>query len=380
MTTSFSSLAGAKLRVGMVLPDLRRAGAESAVVNLSRSLVQLGVEVHLIVIGARQEYGAELMDSGIHIHLLDLYRQTIRFYRQDLHWAIRRKLTRFFAELSLPVVHLHLFHALVWAGPAARRAGSLTCYTAHGLDPWLKKNDGISLWRRWLFMRAMKQAVCHLAAVSPSVARHYAEGLSCPVEAITLLPNGLSAAGWGADPGKNSRGRKVIMAGTLYPLKRVGVGILALRELPDAELWVAGDGPQRSELERLALMNGVADRVRFLGVRSDLPELFRAADLFWLLSEREGMPMVALEAMASALPVVATDVPGTRDLLRNEENSLLVALDQPQQVVAASRRLWQDDALRQQVVAAGLATARRFTSESVAREHLACYASLRLKL
>ncbi|MBF0096462.1 MAG: glycosyltransferase [Magnetococcales bacterium] len=364
------------LRLGMVLPDLRRAGAESAVVNACHTLAGMGVEVHLVVIGARQEYGAQLQNSGIHLHCLELYRETIRFYRQDRHWQIRRRLAQFFLDIALPVVHLHLFHALVWAGPAARRAGAVTCFTAHGLDPWLLGRDAVSLWRRWLFKRALRQAQCHLTAVSPSVVRHYAQGLSCAPETITLLPNSVSPLGWRAAAQKNP-GKQVIMAGTLYPLKRVAVGLLALRDLPEARLWVAGDGPQRAELQQLAMAYGVADRVEFLGVRADLPALFRAADLFWLLSEREGMPMVALEAMASALPVVATDVPGTRDLLRHEENSLLVALDQAQPVVAASRRLWQDAALRQRLVAVGLSTAQRYAAERVAREQLAYYARLR---
>ncbi len=377
MTPVAPAQSAAQLRLGMVLPDLRRAGAESAVVNSCHTLAGMGVEVHLIVIGARQEYGEQLQNSGIHLHGLGLYHETIRFYRQDRHWRIRRQLAHFFAELSLPVVHLHMFHALVWAGAAARRSGAVTCYTAHGLDPWLLAQDGVALWRRWLFKRALQQSQCQLAAVSPSVARHYAQGLAWAPEAITLLPNSLSPAGWRPSADKKGQGRQVIMAGTLYPLKRVAVGLLALRDLPEAHLWVAGDGPQRAELQQLAQVYGVAERVQFLGVRTDLPALFRAADLFWLLSEREGMPMVALEALASALPVVATDVPGTRDLLRHEENSLLVALDQASQVVAASRRLWQEPGLSQRLVEAGLLTAQRYDAERVAREQLAYYARLR---
>ncbi|MBF0183216.1 MAG: glycosyltransferase family 4 protein [Magnetococcales bacterium] len=369
--------ADSSLRVAMVLPDLRRAGAESAVVNLSRTLVRCGVAVDLVVIGARQEYTDELAGSGVRLHCLDLYRQTIRFYRQDKHWQIRRQLERFFRYLAAPIVHMHLFHGLVWAAVAARKAGSLTCYTAHGLDPWLTQQDLISLWRRWLFKRAWRHSGAHLSAVSPSVIQHTAQGLSCDPHSITWLPNSLSAAGWHPPPATKPLGRTIIMVGTLYPLKRVSTGIQALALLPEALLWVVGDGPQRSALQQLAAAQGVMERVTFLGVRTDLPELLQSADLFWLLSEREGMPMVALEAMASGLPVVATAVPGTRDLLRHEENSLLVALDQPQQVAAATRRLWQEESVRQRLIAEGLATAALYESGRIARQHIAYYQGLR---
>jgi glycosyltransferase involved in cell wall biosynthesis len=88
-----------------------------------------------------------------------------------------------------------------------------------------------------------------------------------------------------------------------------------LARVPDCHLIVAGQGPDRQCLQRLAVQRGVAERVHWLGWRSDIPEILAASDLLVLPSRWEGMPNVVLQAMASQRPVLATDVEGVRELL-----------------------------------------------------------------
>ncbi|MBF0583313.1 MAG: glycosyltransferase family 4 protein [Magnetococcales bacterium] len=372
---------GQAIRLAMVLPDMRRAGAESVVAALCRSLAHLGVEVHLVVIGPRCEYQDELANSGVHIHRLALYEQgPIRFYRQDRHWRIRRQLWHFFRTLKPDIAHFHLMHSLVWGGAAARAAGAKTLYTAHGRDPCLTADDLPSRWRRLLYTRAIAAARCRLLAVSPSVAHHQAQGLQQQPHTILIQPNPVDLTACHPAPYRSTLPERAIMVGTLYPLKRVHMGLLALRawleQAPAAELWVAGDGAERSRLEHQAQQPPLAGRVTFLGVRRDVPELLHAAGVVWLLSEQEGMPMVALEAMASGIPLIATQVFGTRDLVQHEVNGLLVPLDQPEAVAQATHRLWLDSELRQRLVAGGLATVRRYETGRIAKEHLAHYQQL----
>ncbi len=370
--------ADAGLRLAMVLPDMRRAGAESVVATLCRSLVTLGVEVHLVVIAPRFEYQAVLADSGVHLHLLALIPQrAIPFYRQDVHWRIRRRLGHFFRTLKPDVAHFHLLHSLVWGGAAARAAGAQTLYTIHGQDAWLAANDWPSRWRRRLYTQAISRSECRLLAVSPSVAHHQAQWLHRDPQTIAIQSNPLDLTTWHPALDDPPHPQRVIMVGTLYPLKRVHIGLLAMHLLanhsPAATLWVVGDGPERSRLEQQAKQEELASRVFLLGVRTDIPDLFRTAGVAWLLSESEGMPMAALEAMACGIPLVATDVFGTRDLVQHEVNGLLVPLDCPEAVAQATQRLWEDAPLRRRLVAGGLATARHFETTVITKQHLAHY-------
>jgi glycosyltransferase involved in cell wall biosynthesis len=98
----------------------------------------------------------------------------------------------------------------------------------------------------------------------------------------------------------------------------------------------------------------LSGRVRFLGYRTDVPDLLRAADVFVLPSHREGMPRSIIEAMLSALPVVATDIRGAREEVIEGETGLLVPVAQPVALAAALGRLATDPALRTRLGDAGL--------------------------
>src|SRR5205814_653985 len=97
----------------------------------------------------------------------------------------------------------------------------------------------------------------------------------------------------------------------------------ATDDLPDVDLLMVGDGPLRSDLEKLAGELRIASRVKFLGVRSIIPELMRAVDAFALTSLSEAASLTLLEAMASGLPIVVTDVGGNGEIVRHEQEGLL---------------------------------------------------------
>lgn len=119
---------------------------------------------------------------------------------------------------------------------------------------------------------------------------------------------------------------KAITVGRLIPLKRVDGLLEALKEVPDLGLVVVGEGPERPRLEQLARDLQVSDRVYFAGQRSkrEALGLMAACDLFVLNSTHEGLPHVAVEAMAVGLPVVATAVGGTPEVVRDRETGVLI--------------------------------------------------------
>ena len=121
-------------------------------------------------------------------------------------------------------------------------------------------------------------------------------------------------------------GRTVATVCRLVPWKGVDRLIGVVAGMPDTRLVIAGDGPERAMLESIAARTGAGDRVLFLGNidPADVRAVLAVSDAFVLNSSYEGMPHVVLEAMAARVPVVATDVGGTAELVRNGETGLLI--------------------------------------------------------
>jgi teichuronic acid biosynthesis glycosyltransferase TuaC len=172
-------------------------------------------------------------------------------------------------------------------------------------------------------------------------------------------------------------GRLIVSAGALIPIKGQALAIEALAGLPDATLILVGDGPDKRALEALARRLGLAERVRFLGSRPHeaMPALLAAADLMLLLSEREGLANVWLEALACGTPLVITDVGGARDVVDRPEAGRLVARD-ASAIAAAAIEILADPPEPARVRDA----AARFSWERNARElfeHLAAVSAER---
>jgi glycosyltransferase involved in cell wall biosynthesis len=162
-------------------------------------------------------------------------------------------------------------------------------------------------------------------------------------------------------------GPTLACAGRLGPQKALDVALEALAAVPGVSLVVAGDGPERAKLERLAAELGVAERVRFLGSlsRRAVLELFRAADAALLSSTWENLPHAVLEALAVGTPVIATAVGGVPEVVRDGENGLLSPAGDPAALAAAISRFFGDAELRRRLEEAASASVAAHTEESV---------------
>ena len=148
-------------------------------------------------------------------------------------------------------------------------------------------------------------------------------------------------------------------------------------EMPHKELYIVGDGPERNALEQLASRLGEARRVRFLGYRQDRIALLKAFDAFVLPSSREGFPRCLLEAMAAGIPVVATDIPGCRAVVRDGDTGLLFPPGSAPGLASALRRLLADERLRAALAARAQALVRRdFSAEAMAARYAELYGEL----
>lgn len=125
----------------------------------------------------------------------------------------------------------------------------------------------------------------------------------------------------------------------LDPIKDISSVINALPNLPEVEYIIVGDGPERTHLEQLTQQCNVHDRVHFLGMRSDIPELMNLFDTFILPSIKEGTSNTLLEAMSAACPVIATHTGGTPDIITQGETGTLIPPQSHKSIISAVKQI-----------------------------------------
>lgn len=150
--------------------------------------------------------------------------------------------------------------------------------------------------------------------------------------------------------------------------------IMTLPQLPDAYLWIAGDGELREQLEEFARDVGVANRVRFLGWQEDQAPLYAAADLVVVPSRYEPFGLVMIEAWAHRKPLVATKAAGPRATVQHEVDGLLVRIDDVDALANAIRRVLREPELRDYLTSHGYAHYKRdYTIEAVVAQYRQFY-------
>lgn len=168
----------------------------------------------------------------------------------------------------------------------------------------------------------------------------------------------------------------LMSVGELNGNKNHATVIRALAKRNDGNLHyrIAGEGNLRAELEALAEALGVGERVRFLGYRRDAAELYACADIFVHPSIREGLPVAVMEAMAAGLPVIATDIRGSNDLLSGDGNRLIARYDDVDGFATAIAALASDGEERRRTGAANREKSRDYDVERINRRMLEIYA------
>ncbi len=141
--------------------------------------------------------------------------------------------------------------------------------------------------------------------------------------------------------------------GRLHEVKAHDVSLTALAQLPEAYLWIAGAGPLEAKLRGMAEALGVANRVRFLGWRTDPSALYRAADICVFPSRQEPLGNVVIQAWAHGLPVIAAASKGPKALIEDGRDGLLTRIDDADGLAQGVRLLLADRALRKEFITRG---------------------------
>jgi L-malate glycosyltransferase len=368
------------LKLTSYLP--RVGGGELQTHALSRTLRQVGVSV--TVVDTRGEARIALCDrlDGIPV----LRHRTPGVPGLDLLWqqaALQRRLKRLLPRTDIVQVN-HLGPALLPAMVMARRHRVPLL-----LLLWGSCRRGVGPFRSGptrSLLRAVARRADVVVALSEGMARNLEVLWGFRASRLAVIPNGVDTVRFrprpGGDPPHGMPPAPVIISVvSLVPTKRYDLLLDAFRSVSarhgDARLALIGDGPQREALERQARESGLAGRVVLAGRRADIETWLSRADIYVSSSDTEGMSNAVLEAMSSGLPVVATRVSGSEDLVVDGATGQLVDAGDPAALAAALSGLLEDAEMRRRL---GAAARRRieemFSLRAVAERYRATYERL----
>jgi glycosyltransferase involved in cell wall biosynthesis len=335
------------IRVLEVIPTLRRAGAENMVVSLASRLDSGRFETGIVSLFDPFPGGLE---PGVPVWYLGK--------RRGLDLRMVGRLARVFREFRPDIVHTHSY-VLRYTLLAARRRAMV--HTVHNVAG--KEADRLG---RAIQRFAFRHGVAPVA-VADAVARSF-RAAYCREPAATI-PNGIDTAafsrpearaGWRSAHGFVADDVLIVSVARLEPQKNPLALVEAFARGGVGQLLMAGDGSLIEAARLRAAQLGIASRVHFLGVCSDVPELLCASDIFALASDWEGNPLSVMEALAAGLPVVATSVGGVPELVEDGVTGILALPGNVGALGGALESLARDPQRRREMGAAGREGSKRF--------------------
>ena len=361
-------------RILQIIPSLDQSGAEKQMAMLATGLPRDQFDVHVCVLTRDGPVGERLKSAGVE------YRVINKSWKIDPAAWLRLK--RHIQHVKPDVVHTWLFAANSYGRQAALRCGVKTIIGAERcVDTW--KSGWQFKIDRYL-ARHSQAIVCNSGAI-----RDFYETKGIDPKLFRVIHNGVQATTRATseqrqellDELKLPADAKLIgTVGRLWPQKRMKDLIWAADLLKcvrdDTHLLIVGDGPQRWRLERFRDQCELGDRVHFLGHRTDAKRIIASLDMLWLASAFEGQSNVVLEAMAAGVPVIATDIVGTRDLVVPDETGFLVPVGDRAAFVKQTRKVFEEAGLAESLsVNSQARIANEFSVDQMIARHAELYTS-----
>lgn len=326
------------MNVTHFVENLNRGGLERVVIDLVKAQLAMGYRCQVVCLFEPGALAPELIGLGVPLHSCGKRRGL------DLRAMLRAR--KFIRRHVTDVLHTHNAIAHYYAVLASRGL-SLRCVvnTRHGMGATraaAQRDSRRGSWRdnrlEWLYGKSMRFTDA-VVAVCETARREFARRSDLARQRVVAVANGIPVESF-LSASDAARRRLAVRLGFPADTLLVGsVGRLSWakehatlirafarirQRLPDSALVLVGDGSLKPELIALAANEGVADRVLFLGDRSDVKELLSGMHLFAMSSVTEGYSIALLEACASGLPIVATDVGGNAEIVRDGINGLVV--------------------------------------------------------
>jgi N-acetyl-alpha-D-glucosaminyl L-malate synthase BshA len=331
------------------------AGAEVLVAEIIRRLRD-SMEPTIFCLDAIGPLGKALQDEGVDVVCLNR--------KPGRDWGVGKRLAAVAKEKKIEVMHAHQYTPFFYSALAKAWGGAnyKLILTEHGRH----FPDAVSFKRRlanrWVLSRYLDaiNACCQFSATALASNDGFT---TLPIE---VIENGIEWERYQthsnkttlrASLGLDANRKYVACVARFHPIKDhtsllQGYSQVA-KQRTDADLLLIGDGPRREELQTLVQQLGIQNRVQFLGVRSDVADLLQAVDVFALTSLCEAASLTLLEAMAAGLPVVVTDVGGNPEIVRQENEGLLVPRQDATAIGNALIRILSDATLANRMGQAG---------------------------
>jgi glycosyltransferase involved in cell wall biosynthesis len=316
-----------KIRILFVIATLDRAGAESQLTELAARLDRGRFWPYVAALTRGGLLEERLKRAGVQYSILGK--------KFKLDFTCIGRLADLMREKRFQIVHTWLFTSNAFGRVAAIKASvPIIIASERCEDPWknfIHKAVDRQLARRTSVVVANAQAV----------KRFYVKEVGLPEELITVIPNGIELKEAPQIDKKSKRKELGVpegapLVGTVARLsKQKGIDwllralVIAREALPETFLLIVGEGEQRQTLEHLARSLKIENNVKFLGQRSDVPQILQILDAFVLSSRWEGMPNTILEAQAAGCPVVTTDAGGAPELVSHLKTGILVSKADP---------------------------------------------------
>ncbi len=363
------------MKIAHVLGSLGMGGAERVALDLATEQRAKGHEVLVISLSGESGGGplaSAFTDAQIPVHVVAK--------RPGLDWTLPPRIARELRKLRIDIVHTHNTPPLVYAAAAARLSRHVVVHTKHG--------EGHLVSHAGQILRRLGAPFVHsFVAVSEKTAEHARQQWAYPFPSrIKVIPNGIRLDVHRPDLEARREVRAELgisnsawVVGTVGRCDRNKNQVALIRALENelgdtAHLIIAGDGDQMSALHEARLASSCPASIHILGRRNDAHRITAALDVFALPSLSEGLPLVILEAMATEIPVVSTNVGGIPKVIAQRETGLLVPPADDAAMTRSLLSLRDDRDFAARLGGAGRSLAQReYSSERMAEEYLALY-------
>jgi len=346
--TSDGELIKMKCKITLVIPTLDQGGAEKQLCLLADGLPRDLFETEVVSItrsGPREEW---LRERNIPIHFVDKRGKIDPFAWQSLR--------RHFLETKPDIVHTWLFAANAYGRSAAISAKvPIVVGSERSVDPWKKS------WHFWID-RFLAHRTRKITTNSTGVVDFYSKH-GIPNAYFSLIPNAVTestvtaisreeaAQRLGVSPDR----KWILSVGRLWHQKGYKDLIWTAETLrvfhENTSYIIIGEGPERARLEQYSDNVRASSQVFIVGERTDVAQILPHAAVLWNGSLYEGQSNVILEAMQNGLPVIASDIPGNRDLVHHRKTGLLFPVGDVDSLARQTNELFRDDSLRASLTA-----------------------------
>lgn len=297
------------MRILQVITSMRSGGAEKLITLIVPRMIAAGHDVEVALFdGVDTHLKQALADSGVKVHSLSIGGSV---YNPLLIGRLRRLAKGF------DIVHTHNTSPQLFAALGTVGLNVQLVTTEHNTNNRRRHIPGFTVIDRWMYGRYN-----HIICISDKAESYLRDYLGGKKVNISTIYNGIDlkqiheATGSSVLEDIAPRSKKILMVAGFRPQKDQDTLIRAMQLLPaDFHLFLAGDGVRRHDLESLVRECDVADRVHFLGVRDDVPELVKSADYVVMSSHYEGLSLASVEGMASGKPFLASDVDGLHEVV-----------------------------------------------------------------